>query len=94
MFAEAVNIETDYCMQVKKKCLREDGDTHKELFAAGAAYKKKCGLRASKNNGPRAPLKPIHLKTSLLKIKIGLPQSTTALTGTPLILQSSSDTLD
>ena len=40
LFAEAVNTEIN-SMQVKKKCLQENGDTHtKKLSAAGAAYKK------------------------------------------------------
>ena len=40
LFAEAVNTEIN-SMQVKKKCLQENGDTHtQKLFAAGAAYKK------------------------------------------------------
>ena len=40
VFAGAVNTEIN-CIQVKKlKCLQGTGDTHKKLFAAGAANKK------------------------------------------------------
>ena len=57
MFAEAVNTEIN-SMQVKKKCLQENGDTHtKKLFAAGAAYKKMLACENfpsphQKKNGP------------------------------------------
>ena len=59
LFAEAVNTEIN-SMQVKKKCLQENGDTHthkKKLFAAGAAYKKCLHVKIfhpphRKKNGP------------------------------------------
>ena len=57
LFAEAVNTEIN-SMQVKKKCLQENGDTHtKKLFAAGAAYKKCLHVKIfhpphQKKNGP------------------------------------------
>jgi len=38
LFAEAVNTEIN-CMQ-EKKCLQEDRNTRKKLFATGPAYKK------------------------------------------------------
>ena len=38
LFAEVVNTEIN-CMQVKKKCLQEEGDT-KKFLAAGDAYKR------------------------------------------------------
>ena len=35
LFAEAVNTEIN-SMQVKKKCLQENGDTHKKIVCAGS----------------------------------------------------------